>query len=127
MTNDQIEAALNVLDVLTQRQAVYHKLSSHIEAEMDSDFGFHIPAIDGKLYEAVMELLNTILPFQVGAYYQREGQSGDGGWIEDNGVRYPIRTIDDVRAFVLAMRDAATVAYPLSPRRSRRTIHACPT
>lgn len=52
-----------------------------------------------------MKLLDAILENEVASYYLHECQTMNGGGeIKENGKRYPIRNIDDVRKYVFRER-----------------------
>ena len=96
-----VETALSLLGLIAERKDAYHELSRTIMGVQGADFHFQLNAMDGAIEGAVVALLDEILGDTMATYFLYECQHmKDGGFIEFEGKRWPIKTIDDVRRYI---------------------------
>lgn len=97
------EQAISLLNTLDKRKKKYDKINKSIR-ELQGDFPTYIQSIDTDIEVEIVKLLDEILD-NTASYYLYECQTMNGGGeIKENGKRYPIRNIDDVRKYVFRER-----------------------
>lgn len=94
--------ALDALAVLAKRFDQYDTLNRAVK-DLQGDFPTIVQCIDADVCGAVMKALDAILGDEIASYYLHEARTmRDGGSIiEATGREWPIRNLDDVRAYVL--------------------------
>lgn len=98
------EQAISLLNTLDKRKKKYDKINKSIR-ELQGDFPTYAQDIDTEIEAGLVKLLDAILENEVASYYLHECQTMNGGGeIKENGKRYPIRNIDDVRKYVFRER-----------------------
>ena len=95
------EQALAMLDILDERRAKYEDVNKRIRA-LNPDFPGLLICIDPSVETAIIGLLDTILGDGIASYYLNEVPSMEGGGYirERDGTEWPIRSTEDVRAYV---------------------------
>lgn len=98
---DQKQMALDTLQVLFDRRTAYDAVNKEIKG-LNPDFPSLVTVVDPKIETAVVKLLDAILGDFVASYFLYEcWHMKDGGKIVENEVEWPIRSMDDVRAYVM--------------------------
>lgn len=94
------ERALETLDVFDKRRLLYDTVNQSIK-DLNPDFPSLITMIDEKIETSIVNVLDSILGAEIASYYLNECRfMKDGGYIIEDGKKWPIRTVDDVRAYV---------------------------
>jgi hypothetical protein len=101
MTSDILkQLALNTLSTLHEEQKRYGRANAVIR-EIESDFPLNLHPINGTCSTSVVRLLDTILGDEIASYFLYEAANmKNGGAIVESTKEYPIRNIEDVRAYV---------------------------
>lgn len=105
-TTDPREAALALVAKLIEVAPAYRALNDQARA-LQGDFSAHHSAIDESVYGQVIRLIDAVLGDQeIGSYFLHECQTmkNGGSVTEVDGREWPLRTMDDLRAYV--MREA---------------------
>lgn len=99
--------AIALLNILHQRRQKYDGINRFLSKEIEIE-PMTIHACDEKLESAIVDFLDWILGDEIASYWLYECDCRpDGGRIEFEGKDYPIKTIDDVIAYVAAMKARA--------------------
>ncbi|MGE4043392.1 MAG: hypothetical protein AB7F35_00965 [Acetobacteraceae bacterium] len=94
------ELALIALQKLDERAAEYEALNAKLR-NLEPDFPPNIRVMDSELFTPFLAVLDSILGDEIATYFFFETRTmKDGGSIVVDGKTWPIRTIDDVRAYV---------------------------
>lgn len=106
-SNDLKGMALNTLEVIVARSAEYAAANKAIKS-LNPDFPSLVTVIDPKIETAVVKLLDGILGDAIASYFLYEvSHMKDGGKIVENDVEWPIKSMDDVRAYVMRHKQEA--------------------
>ncbi|OWK42008.1 hypothetical protein [Fimbriiglobus ruber] len=102
MTQSLIEYALNTLSVLYHEDQRYRE-ANRVLRGLDTDFPVKAQAASGTILKSVVDLLDEILGDAVASYFLFEAVNmTDGGKIiETDSREWPIRSLEDVKAYVL--------------------------
>lgn len=94
--------ALAALAVIDERWREYEAINRSIEA-LQEDFPSLVQMIDTKIYRAVVTALDAVLGDEIASYFLDEARNmrNGGRIVEANGTEWPIKTIDDVRAYAM--------------------------
>lgn len=93
------ETALAALQALHDARGRSDRITEALREEWPDLDGLFLPS--PAVEDATIKLIDAALGDTVGSYFLYECLSmKDGGAIEVGGRRYPIRTIDDVRAYL---------------------------
>lgn len=100
MTEAQ-EKALETLQVFDERRLLYD-LTNRAIKNLNPDFPQIITMIDAALETSMLKVLDAVLGDEIASYYVNEVpfMKGSAYIIEPNGVKWPIISVDDVRAYV---------------------------
>lgn len=94
------ERALEMLEVFDARNALYKSANTAVKA-LNPDFPSLINMIDPEIETSLVKVLDSVLGDEIASYYINEIQfMKGGGSITENGKTWPIKTVDDVRAYV---------------------------
>lgn len=95
------EAVLALIEVMVRREALYEAANSELRA-LDSDFPMRVQFIDGDMWRPIMNLMDEAAGDTVASYFMDEARAmkEGGAIIERDGTRWPIKTLDDVRAYL---------------------------
>lgn len=101
LTGSLIEFALNTLSTIHQEEQRYSN-ANRVLRGLDSDFPIQVQAVSGTIITSVVRLLDAILGDEIASYFLFEASNmKDGGKIiETDGKEWPIRSLDDVKAYV---------------------------
>jgi len=100
------EQSIALLDTIDKRKKKYDDINKRLR-NIQGDSSTNIQAIDIGIEADTVSLLDIILGDEVASYYLNEC-NWDGvrkGRIEEYGISYPIKDIEDVKKFVF--RDIA--------------------
>ncbi len=104
--NTAREAALALLEKMVERDGEYTAANDAIAA-LGHDDPQRLAMLDDALYQPLLALIDAALGEDVGSYFYNEartmtafGDRAGGCIIEQNGTRWPIRTVGDVRAYL---------------------------
>lgn len=96
------ERALEMLQTFDERKALYKAANAAIKAT-NPDFPSLINMIDPAIETSMLKVLDAVLGDEIASYYINEIQfMKDGGSITENGKTWRIKTVDDVRAYVVS-------------------------
>lgn len=95
------EAALALVARLVEVAPAYRALNDQARALL-GEFASHHAAIDGSVYDQVVGLLDAVLgEHEIASYFLHECQMmGGGGSVTEDGQVWPLRTVDDLRAYL---------------------------
>jgi hypothetical protein len=95
------ELAIQLLSNLHEEYKRYERVNKLIK-QVEIDFPITIFPINDVLSQRVVDLIDKILGEDIGSYFLYEATNmKDGGSItEKDGAYWPIKTIDDVRAYL---------------------------
>ncbi len=101
-----IELAEKCLNDLDRLQKELKEINKTISDFSKSDFHeFEITLCHPLIIENHVKLLDEILGDNIASYYFYEASlMKDGGFIEDNGVKYPIRSVKDVITYAMRIK-----------------------
>jgi hypothetical protein len=93
--------ALNTLSTIYEEQRRYDKANAVIR-QIEADFPATLLPMSGACNTSVVRLLDAILGDEIASYflYEAANMKNGGGVTERDGKEYPIKTIEDVRAYV---------------------------
>jgi hypothetical protein len=93
--------ALNTLSTIHEEEKRYDQANAVIR-KIEPDFPATMLAMSGTCNTSVVKLLDAILGDEIASYFLFEavGMKGGGKIIETDGVEYPIRNVEDVKAYV---------------------------
>lgn len=97
------EAALTLIGKMIEIDASYRALNNAAR-ELQGDFSSHHSPIDGCVYPQVVALIDAALgDDEIGSYFLNECRiMKDGGRVtEVDGRTWPLKTLDDLRAYVM--------------------------
>ena len=96
---DLIDKACEVLATIQKRKSAYDSINT-ILRQTQGDFATQIEAMDNDIENAVVKLLDEILGAELASYWLYEcSLMPNGGRIEDNGKKWRIKTIRDVKKY----------------------------
>lgn len=96
---DLIDKACDTLSLIAQRKEKYDVLNKML-CELQGDFHDRIEAVDIKIEDAVIKLLDNILGAELASYWLYECSSmPNGGKITDNGKTFRIKSIGDLKRY----------------------------
>ena len=96
---DLINKACDVLAIIKRQDDKYRTINSAIR-ELQGDFSTHLNTMDDAIQSSVVALLDNILGAELASYWLYECvDHKDGGMIEDNGKKWRIKTIQDVKKY----------------------------
>lgn len=96
------ERALETLQTFDERKVLYKAANDAIKAT-NQDFPSLINMIDPAIETSIVKVLDAVLGDEIASYYINEIQfMNDGGSITENGKTWRIKTVDDVRAYVVS-------------------------
>jgi hypothetical protein len=100
--NAILEAILALLKTMEDRDEAYSSVNSLIR-KLEPDFPVQLQNIDTQISRNLFGLINAILDDDIAEYYMFEARhmKGAGKITEKDGREWPIRNIDDVRAYIL--------------------------
>lgn len=95
------EAALSLMAVIVARDEVYKTVNAQLRS-LGQDFAPRINLMDDDLWQPITDLLDTATGDSLPSYflYEARGMKDGGATIEADGTRWPIKTLDDVRAYL---------------------------
>ena len=102
-TTDPREAALALVAKLAEVAPAYRALNDQARA-LQGDFSSHHSAIDESVYGQVIALIDAVLGNDaIGSYFLHEclTMKDGGSVVEADGREWPLRTVDDLRAYVM--------------------------
>lgn len=94
-----VDAALNALQVFVERIKVYDEINKCLRAQICPDFPPYHRVMDSKVEAAFVEALDAALGDEWATYFLYECGM-DGKVIEENGSKWPIKSVDDLRAYI---------------------------
>lgn len=99
------ESALEMLAIFDDRKILYDSVNKVIK-NLNPDFPSLVNMIDVKIETSMLKVLDAVLGDEIASYYLNEVPfMKDGGHIiETNGVKWLIKSLDDVRAYVARPR-----------------------
>ncbi len=92
-----VEMALDAIRVIDATNRRHKKATKHL-ALIHQDFQWLSP-IPSAVEAALVKILDEILGDDLASYYLYQSIPG-GGLIEENGRTWPIRTVDDIAAYI---------------------------
>lgn len=96
---DLINQACDTLSLIAQRKEKYDEVNA-ILRNLQGDFHVSVEAMDEKVENAVIKLLDDILGAELASYWLYEcGSMPNGGKITDNGKVFRIKSIGDVKRY----------------------------
>lgn len=105
MTAPQITSlrslALNTLSTIHEEEKRYEE-ANRVIRKIEPDFPATMLPMNGTCSTSIVKLLDAILGDEIASYFLFEavGMTGGGKVIETDGKEYPIRNIEDVKAYV---------------------------
>ena len=109
---DAIGAALDVLGALVAGMARYDAVNAELKS-LQGDFYSHQAPMSGEIHDRVVAMLDTVLGDELASYFLYDCRTMvGGGRIVDDGRSWPIRDMDDVRAYALRDPHARRPAGP---------------
>lgn len=101
VTTTPIEAVFNFLRVMEERENEYERVNAEVR-KLQPHFPTTVNFIDHELFAPIRVLVNSILGCDVAEYYMCECRhmKNGGKIVEADGKEWPIRNLDDVRAYV---------------------------
>lgn len=95
------EKAIELIALIEKMDAEYRKINGAM-ALVQGDFHSNIEIMNHNIYSAVASLLDEILGDETASYYLFECLNMKGGGsVYEDGKKYPLRNIEDLRAYVL--------------------------
>jgi hypothetical protein len=101
MTDKTQEAAFLFLEKLEEKEEAYEIVNDAIR-KLQPDFPATLQVMDFELYGPMRELIDEVLGCDIASYYLCEAKhmKGAGLITEKDGTEWPIRNLEDVRAYV---------------------------
>jgi len=91
---------ITLIDLLQKKRDAYYAINKKL-SKLQGDFSTHINYIDTEIESAVVDFLDAILGDESASYYLYEASNmKKGGSITENGKKYPLRNIKDLKAYV---------------------------
>lgn len=98
------EAALNLLRIMHQRRMQYDSVNAGIK-RLQPDFPSLVTMIDIDIEREAVRLLDVVLGDEIASYFLYVINMKDGGSITElDGVEWPIKSVEDVEAYVTRPR-----------------------
>jgi hypothetical protein len=103
MKHDTIKLALNLLNVWRERDRLYIKANSAIDA-LASDMGVGY-AVDRIVDDYLTDLIDSILGAQLTDFFLHYwDEEDDPYYIDDNGKQWPVKTMEQIEEFVRSIK-----------------------
>lgn len=99
------EKALVLLELIATKDKEYDVVNDML-TKIQGDFPTHVNYCDMAIEDKLVRLLNDILGDDIASYFLYEARGmPNGGMIVEDGIEYPIKTIEDVMAYVNRTRE----------------------
>lgn len=93
--------AINTLSTMHEEEKRYSAANAVIRG-IEADFPAQMSPMSNACNTSVIKLLDAILGAEIASYflYEAANMKDGGGITETDGTEYPIKTIEDVKAYV---------------------------